>query len=226
VLTREAVSAEAIAGGFSAVYPVLKAMEEAGRVRRGYFVAGLGAAQFAVPGAEERLRQHREPSEDEASVVLAADDPANVYGAALPWPEREGARPQRAAGARVVLFEGRLLGYLGRTGHALLTLLAAPPPWRDERARDADALARGLVGAVGPGARSRAVLIARIDGEEAHRSPLAPHLRQQGFVPTSRGLHRRAGEPQERAREPRERANDEDHREEAWRSRTEGGSRE
>jgi ATP-dependent Lhr-like helicase len=93
VLTREATHAEGVAGGFSAVYPVLKAMEEAGRARRGYFVAGLGGAQFAVPGAEERLRAFREPASERAqseplSLVLAATDPANPYGSTLPWPKK------------------------------------------------------------------------------------------------------------------------------------------
>ncbi len=188
VLTREAIKAEAVPGGFSTVYPVLKAMEEAGRVRRGYFVAGLGATQFAVPGAEERLRKHREPEDEDAVVLLAADDPANVYGAALPWPEREGARAQRAAGARVVLHEGRLIGYVGKTGHSVLTFL----PEDDElaHARAAAALARGLTRATGE--KARAVLIKRIDGEDPHGSDLAAHLRDAGFSSTSGGFHRRA----------------------------------
>jgi ATP-dependent Lhr-like helicase len=107
IVTREAVGAEEIAGGFSAVYEVLKAMEEAGRVRRGYFVDGLGAAQFAVPGAEDRLRALREPPATPEAVVLASTDPANPYGAALPWPERAGTRVGRAAGTAVVLVAGR-----------------------------------------------------------------------------------------------------------------------
>ena len=193
VLTREAVHAEGIAGGFSAVYPVLKAMEEAGRVRRGYFVAGLGATQFAVPGAEDRLRRHREPDPDAPDVVLvAADDPANPYGAALPWPEREGARPQRTAGARVILHEGRLVGYVGRTGHNVLTFL---PDHEPLRGRAIDALVRGLRRATGEGKNARAVLLKRVDGEDPASSVIAPQLLAGGFVATSRGLHRRAGEP-------------------------------
>src|SRR5438874_1349102 len=101
VLTREAVHAEGIPGGFASVYEVLKRMEETGRARRGYFVAGLGATQFALPGAEERLRSLREPPDGPQTVILSATDPANPYGAALAWPGRgEGApesRPQRAA---------------------------------------------------------------------------------------------------------------------------------
>jgi ATP-dependent helicase Lhr and Lhr-like helicase len=191
VLTREAVKAEGIEGGFSAVYPVLKAMEEAGRVRRGYFVSGLGATQFAMPGAEERLRKHRDSKEDNV-VLLAADDPANVWGAALAWPERPNgsAKPQRTSQARVVLHDGVLIGYVGRTGHSVLTFL----PESDDLAhrRAIAALARGLTSAVS-GSKARAVLIKTIDGEDPFSSELAEHLREAGFSPTSRGFHRRVG---------------------------------
>ncbi|HEX3771229.1 MAG TPA: DEAD/DEAH box helicase, partial [Polyangiaceae bacterium] len=130
VLTREAVHAEGIEGGFSAVYDVLKALEDGGRVRRGYFLAGRGATQFALPGADDRLRAMRAPSENPRATVLAATDPANPYGATLPWPARpesegEGRRPQRAAGALVVLFDGALAGWVGRGGDSLLTFLPA-----------------------------------------------------------------------------------------------------
>src|SRR5262249_57964169 len=110
VVTREGVKAEGIAGGFAAVYPVLRALEESGRARRGWFVAGLGAAQFALPGAVDRLRSHRTIDEDDRArvLVLAATDPAQPYGAALAWPERSGdsSRPSRSAGAFVVLADG------------------------------------------------------------------------------------------------------------------------
>src|SRR5947207_4808130 len=161
VVTREAVHAEEIAGGFAAVYPVLKAMEEAGRARRGYFVAGLGGAQFAVPGAEERLRAFREPSAEPLTVVRAATDPANPYGATLPWPRREGdgdARAQRSAGAQVVLHDGALVGWLGRGEHNLHTFLPAEEPARSHAAR---ALARALAAQVDSG-RRKALLIARV----------------------------------------------------------------
>ena len=97
VVTREAVAAEGIVGGFASVYPVFKAMEEAGQVRRGYFVAGLGATQFALPGAEDRLRGQREAPEPDAAqtLVLAATDPANPYGAALAWPQAGAEMPGR-----------------------------------------------------------------------------------------------------------------------------------
>ena len=115
VVTREAVAAESIAGGFGLVYPVLKQLEETGRVRRGYFVAGLGATQFALPGALDLLRSLREAPDEPEVVVLAATDPANPYGAALPWPDRpEGRRPMRTAGSIAILVDGRLAGWLGR----------------------------------------------------------------------------------------------------------------
>ena len=203
VLTREAVLAEALPGGFTAVYGVLKAMEEAGRVRRGWFVAGLGATQFALPGAEERLRALRSPPEpvgapaeaplggvpaEPRTFVLAATDPANPYGAALPWPEKEGAHPQRAAGAQVVLHDGALLAVLGRGEHGLATWLPAGEPERGAAAR---ALAQALGGLVDSG-RRRAVLIARIDGAEAERSPLCDAFAAAGFSVGQKGLLRRA----------------------------------
>src|SRR4029077_4459314 len=104
VVTRELVQHEGAEGGFAAVYGVLRRMEEAGRVRRGYFVAGRGAAQFALPGAVDRLPAVREPGEEPVVVTLAAADPANPYGAALSWPEREtGRKAMRVAGSLVIL---------------------------------------------------------------------------------------------------------------------------
>src|SRR5205823_3560344 len=127
VLTRESVRGEGHAGGFAAVYRVLRAMEEAGRVRRGYFVAGLGGAQFALAGAVDRLRSAR-PDEDAGpqALVLAATDPANPYGVALPWPTKG---PQRAAGAYVILIDGIPSLYLERGGRAVVTLRAYDGSW-------------------------------------------------------------------------------------------------
>ena len=128
--------AEGVDGGFAAVYPVLRAMEEAGRIRRGYFVDGLGAAQFALAGAIDRLRAVREPAEPRAPAavhLLAAADPANPYGAAIPWPRRgdDDRRPcQRAAGAYVVLVDGVRALYLERGGATLQTLPGGRRPRR------------------------------------------------------------------------------------------------
>ena len=192
VLTREAVHAEGITGGFSAVYEVLKAMEESGRVRRGYFVAGLGATQFALPGADDRLRAARDPEGEPRAVSIAATDPANPYGAALAWPETttpEGAaaRPQRAAGAHVILLDGELVGYVGRTEKNLLTFLPREEP---ERGRAAQALA-GALAAVVDDERRRSLLIARIDGGDPAKSPLGERLVAAGFTLTIKGYFKR-----------------------------------
>jgi ATP-dependent Lhr-like helicase len=174
VLTRESVRGEGHPGGFAGVYPVLRAMEEAGRVRRGYFVAGLGGAQFALAGAVDRLRSSRPDEEGEpAALVLAATDPANPYGVALPWP-RKG--PQRAAGAYVVLLDGMPSLYLERGGRAVVTLREYDGSWE---AAAVDALS-GLVAE----GRLRRLALERVDEE------LRPVLRSAGFVPSPRGLVR------------------------------------
>ena len=192
VLTREAVHAEGVQGGFSAVYDVLKAMEESGRVRRGYFVAGLGATQFALPGADERLRALREPPDEPQVAVLAATDPANPYGAMLAWPARaedgEGARPQRAAGAHVVLVGGELAAWLPRGEQSLLTFLPAEEPERTRRAR---AVANALARLVDSG-RRRALLVSRVDGESVHASRMGPLLVAAGFAAGQKGYLKRA----------------------------------
>ena len=186
VLTREAVMGEGVDGGFAGVYPVLRALEEAGRIRRGYFVDGLGAAQFALAGALDRLRATREPDAEQRRVdLLAAADPAQPYGAALPWPRRgdDDRRPfQRAAGAYVVLVDGAAVLYVERGGKGLATFPAA-----DEAERAALALA-ALGGLLGEG-RLRELVLARVDG-----APLGPEhpwrarLLDAGFVPGYRGL--------------------------------------
>jgi len=151
VLTREMALAEGADGGFAGVYPILKELEDRGQVRRGYFVSGLGAAQFALPGAVDRLRDHR-PTElggtdhhdqdvGEDLVVLAAVDPAQPYGAALPWPETPG-RPARAVGAYVVLNRGRPLVYLERGGKSLVTFPSIDGPTATDDGRWVTALKR------------------------------------------------------------------------------------
>jgi ATP-dependent Lhr-like helicase len=185
VVTREAVVAEGVEGGFASTYPVLRAMEEAGRIRRGYFVEGLGAAQFALAGAVERLRTVREP-EGGAPVVhlLAATDPAQPYGAALSWPRRgeDDRRPfQRAAGAYVVLVDGAAVVYLDRGGASLQLFPAAD---------DADTLrlaVLGLRGLVADG-RVRDLVVKKVDGEPVASASRREVLREAGFVPGYRGL--------------------------------------
>ncbi len=185
VLTREAVAAEELPGGFSAIYPVLRAAEEAGRIRRGYFVQGLGALQFALPEAVERLRRHRDASPSQRAIVLAATDPANPYGTILPWPERPDAlRAARSAGADVVLLEGRLAAWLSVREDALLTYshgLAS-----DEAERLRIAVAAALAAEVQRGAKP-GLLIHSVDGRPVQSSDLAAALERAGFVRTHRG---------------------------------------
>ena len=188
VLTREAVAAEEVAGGFSAVYPILRAMEESGRIRRGYFVDGLGAAQFALAGAVDRLRSLREAPDDGTAGptvhLLAAADPANPYGAALAWPRRGEAdrRPlARAAGAYVVLVDGAAALYLERGGHSLQTLPAADD---GAMARAALAALRELV----EGGRFRELVVTRVDGAPVASSTWRPLLEECGFAAGYRGF--------------------------------------
>jgi ATP-dependent Lhr-like helicase len=187
VLPREAILSDAL-GSFAQLYPVLKALEEAGRVRRGYFVAGLGAAQFARAGADDRLRALRARDEAAKAVVLAATDPANPYGGALPWPEGP-ERPQRAAGALVVLRAGALLAYMARGEKSLSTFLPARDP---ERAHAAAALAETL-GELVDGVARRALIIASIDGDKARGHTLGPALERVGFTAIGDGYVLRHG---------------------------------
>jgi ATP-dependent Lhr-like helicase len=180
-------------GGFSAIYPVLKAAEENGRVRRGYFVEGLGAAQFALPGAVERLRAHNAPDErrePEPTLVLAATDPANPYGAALPWPTADtasetgrGHQPARKAGALVVLVDGALVLYVEKGGRTLLSFAADLE--RLQPAADALALA------VRDGALGR-LMVEKADGAAIGTTALGAALESAGFRPTPRGLRLRS----------------------------------
>jgi ATP-dependent Lhr-like helicase len=184
VLTRESLNAEAVVGGFGAIYPVLKALEENGRIRRGYFVAGLGATQFALPGALDLLRSARRTEDDGPEVVtLAATDPANPYGATLRWPTgaRDGGRgPTRSVGAMVVLVDGALAAFLARGERLLLTWLPDAEPQRSHAAR---AVAHVLIDRARTGGDTpRGMLIEEIDGAGPTGHPLAPFLIEAGFV--------------------------------------------
>ena len=184
VLTREMITHEGHRGGFSSMYPILKAMEEAGKLRRGYFVAGLGAAQFAIPGAEDQLRDcSRDTEEPETPLILASTDPANPYGAAIPWPKNDdvSARPQRTAGSRVILNRGQLVGYLGRTGQSLMTFLPTDNPAREQ---SIDALMTALT----IDASQHPIVLTRINGAPPHETDFFEALKNIGFFPTSRGL--------------------------------------
>ena len=206
MVTREATLAENVPGGFGIVYPVLKGLEDSGRIRRGYFVAGLGATQFALPGALDLLRSLREtgPADAESAegpevAVLAATDPANPYGATLRWPgfaptgpstSASAARgPTRSVGATVILVNGALAAYLARGDRQLTTFLPDAEPDRSKTAR---AVARALIDR----ARGQSVappgmlgmLIEEIDGLIPSQHPLAPFLSEAGYVSGAMGM--------------------------------------
>jgi ATP-dependent Lhr-like helicase len=198
VLTRGALATERVTGGFAGIYRVLRAMEDSGRARRGYVVEGLGAAQFAVPGAIDRLRALSRPDGSSTSdtrdgsgtglarVVLAAADPAQPYGAALPWPATIGDtkhRPGRKAGALVVLVEGAPALYVERGGRSLLS-------FSTERA-ELVAAAHALAGAVHEGWLGT-LAVERADGVGSLGSELAEVLTEAGFRVTPKGLRLRA----------------------------------
>jgi ATP-dependent Lhr-like helicase len=194
VLTRPAVMAEGVAGGFAALYPVLKALEEAGRIRRGYFVAGLGGSQFALPGALDRLRAVREGAGDDEDVppgaVLAATDPANPFGAALPWPEAVSGRAMRAAGVHVAIVDGALAAVIARGDGEILPLLPEAEPARTRAARGlAAALARWAL------RTGRTSLGAGGAGAAADHAALGDALRAAGFVPWGPGFRLSSAPP-------------------------------
>jgi ATP-dependent Lhr-like helicase len=194
VLTRPAVMAEGVAGGFAALYPVLKALEEAGRIRRGYFVAGLGGSQFALPGALDRLRAVRETSaEDEdlpRSAVLAATDPANPYGAALAWPEAVSGRAMRAAGVHVALVDGMLAAVLARGESEIVPVLPEGEPARTR-------VARGLAAALARWALRTGRTSLGWGGGAAspEHAAIADALRSAGFVPWGPGFRLSSAPP-------------------------------
>ena len=188
VVTRDAVAAENVRGGFGAVYPVYREMEERGRVRRGYFVEGLGGAQFAMAGAIDRLRALRrgpgaDASDDPRTTLLAATDPANPYGAALAWPRDEGRHarsPSRAAGAYVVLHDGDLVLYLERGGKSLQTFTR----FDDE---GVGALAVEALRSLTDDGRLKRLQLERVDGVTIGDSPMRERLSALGFRQAYRG---------------------------------------
>ncbi|MCR9095762.1 MAG: DEAD/DEAH box helicase [bacterium] len=186
VLSRDALAIEDLPQGWSGLYPVLKAMEESGRIRRGHFVDGFSGAQFAYVACVDRLRAVREETQDRHAITLAATDPANPYGALLPWPEptSDAARPRRAAGARVVLVDGEPVLYTDRNARRVWTFPTAEP------ARRADGLTRAAR-ALGRGGRSfprGGLRIEQIDGESAHEAEGATAFVQAGYRRSYKGL--------------------------------------
>jgi ATP-dependent Lhr-like helicase len=190
IVTREQVLAEGIKGGFAMLYDTFCNLETLGVCRRGYFIEGMGGAQFALPGAVERLRAKRSSLGGDGPVVLAAADPAQPYGAALSWPKRDGQdrRPSRVAGAYVVLVCDEPALYVERGGRGLLTL-AEPPatPTAAHEREPLDEALQALAEAVRDG-RVPKLALERIDGQPAIASGLAATLRELGFQSGPRRL--------------------------------------
>ncbi len=195
IVSREAAQAESLTGGFGPLYRVLQGMEDAGRIRRGYFVEGLSGAQFAEPGAVDRLRASRgegvadderpDRYDEDDVVLLASQDPANAYGALLPWPATSGGenlRPRRAAGTWVVLVDGRPVLWVGVGGRQLYTFADVQASDRGELELAFSALHRI------PARKGKSMHVEQIDGEHAHESVHADLLMQCGFVRDHAGL--------------------------------------
>jgi ATP-dependent Lhr-like helicase len=199
VLTKGAVAAEEVPGGFAMLYKVLTAFEDAGRCQRGYFVESLGGAQFAVASTVDRLRSYLDGVDPERreyhAVVLAAADPANPYGAALPWPSRKLAdedathRPGRKAGALVAIVDGELAWFLERGGRSLLSFTADADAHGAAAAALADLVSAGHIGAL---------LVEKVNGvpvlepvAEGERAAVQDALIGAGFARTPRGLRLR-----------------------------------
>lgn len=192
VVTRGSVMAEQILGGFGLMYKVLARLEEAGRCRRGYFIEHLGAAQFAVPATVDRLRSYSEDTQitkpEPVALALAATDPANPYGAALPWPALNedagtGHRPGRKAGALVVLVDGALVLYVERGGKTLLAF--------SDDDSVLSAAASALVGVVTRGAVDK-LIMEKVNGYGILDTPVAAALAAAGAYSTPKGLRIRA----------------------------------
>ena len=187
ILTRGSVASEGTPGGFGLLYRVLARLEEMGRCRRGYFIEQLGAAQFAVPATVDRLRSFSEDAQlrkpEPTAVALAATDPANPYGAALPWPALDGGhRPGRKAGALVVLVDGNLALYAERGGKTLLAFTEDPPIL--------ELSAEALVGIIRRGAAEK-MAIEKVNGQDVLDTEAAKALTRAGFYTTPKGLRYR-----------------------------------
>lgn len=203
IVMRETAVAENIPGGYTTVYPALRTMEESGWIRRGMFIAAMGAAQFAMTAAVDMLRSLRAIPETPEAVHLAASDPATVYGAFLPWPrmnDEENHGMARASGASVVLVDGTLAAFLRRKNPAIRVFLPEDEPDRTQYAR---ALARQLAElAVRRQSRKSGLFIGEINGEPAREHFLARFLEESGFVDTALGFQMRRTNIVEKPSEP------------------------
>lgn len=185
IVTREIVRHEGVVGGFVGLYPVLRAMEESGRLRRGYFIAGQGGAQFAAPGAADQIRS--DDADADGLQRLAATDPASPYGAAVPWPPTdEASRPRRIAGASVIVRHGKLIGFLSKSADQLLTFLPDDEPQREQASR---ALVQALTEMA---TEHEPLYLKTVNNLPVSQSPLAAALVDAGAIPFHDGFMMRA----------------------------------
>jgi ATP-dependent Lhr-like helicase len=192
IVMRETAAAENIPNGYSTIYPALRTMEESGWIRRGMFIAAMGAAQFAQASAVDMLRSLRNQPDIPEAVHLAAADPANVYGTLLPWPREDAEQAHgmaRAAGASVVLVNGALAAFLRRRNPAIRVFLPEDEPERSQFAR---AIARKLADvAIRRQSRKSGLLIGEINSSDAREHFLARFLEESGFLSTALGFQMR-----------------------------------
>jgi len=194
VVFRETAHAENLPGGFSAIYDVMKALEESGKVRRGYFAADLAATQFALPAAVDLLRSLRMQRDSERVEILqlAASDPANPYGALLRWPATldAGSSLTRSVGARVILYDGALVAYLRRGNPNVQIFLPEEEPQRSHVAHGVAEFLIGRVQARSEEGEVRAgMLIATVNGVAVAESEMARALLDAGFAAGGMGFH-------------------------------------
>jgi ATP-dependent Lhr-like helicase len=199
VVFRETAHAENLPGGFSAIYDVMKALEESGKIRRGYFAADLGATQFALPAAVDLLRSLRVQQEPKRSEMLqlAATDPANPYGALLRWPAPPdaGSSLTRSVGAQVILCDGELVAYLRRGNPNLQVFLPEEEPQRSHVMQNLAEFLVKRVQVLEDEDRRAGLLIATVNGVAVAEHPMARALLDAGFAAGATGFNVRRGLP-------------------------------
>jgi ATP-dependent Lhr-like helicase len=198
VVFRETAHAEDLPGGFSAIYDVMKALEESGKVRRGYFAADLGATQFALPAAVDLLRSLRtqaQPGKPEM-LQLAAADPANPYGALLRWPDA-GVSLTRSVGAQVILSSGALVAYLRRGNPNVQVFLPEEEPQRSHEMRNLAEFLVRRTQALEEESGQAGILIATVNGVATSQHEMARPLLDAGFTAGAKGFHVRRKSPRQ-----------------------------
>jgi len=197
LVTREVAAAEGIEGGFGTIYDVFRAMEDAGRIRRGYFVTGISTLQFAQPAMLDLLRSQRQRGDEPQAVLLSATDPACPYGTLLPWPrpavDDANRKLTRSTGAVVVCVDGELVAYVSKSGRRVWMAHIGDEHWRELAWKLAASELATRARRLGS-RRSTHLMFNEIDGQAAHAHPFAAALLSAGFRPIGDGLKGPTGE--------------------------------